>query len=169
MLNNFYKYLSVNKKLSLPNIGSFTINQQSAQLDFINKTLHAPLFLICFDTDTNKIESSKLNDLSNEIENNCKNNGSVYLRGIGNLKKENANYFFEPESSVQNFFPDIIVEKIVRKNAQHTIRVGEEERTNTEMQEFFAEAKIKKNKWWAYAIVLTLLGIIALIIYNIIR
>ena len=46
MYQHLYKYFSLNQTLALPGIGSFYAETQSANLDFINKTLLAPVTVI---------------------------------------------------------------------------------------------------------------------------
>ena len=59
--------------------------------------------------------------------------------------------------------PVIPVERVIRREDTHTIRVGEEERTNKHMEELLAQPETaKKSYWWVYLIIAVL--VIAVII-----
>ncbi len=171
MNESLFKKLALNKKLNLPGIGFFIIEQQPAQLDFTNKIITAPLPIIHFKSPNISDDEKNflLADVAQKIKSKCADTGVSYLPAIGNIKKQFTTYSFEPDVFLPQYFPEIKIERIVRKDAQHTIRVGEDERTNTEMQKFLSEEKIVKSRWLLYAIILALLGIAALIYYNIIN
>jgi hypothetical protein len=42
------KYFSLNKKLVLPGIGLLNASAKPSQLEFVEKTLHAPVYAISF-------------------------------------------------------------------------------------------------------------------------
>ena len=47
------KYFSLNKKLVLPGIGLLNASAKPSQLEFVEKTLHAPVYAISFQQDEN--------------------------------------------------------------------------------------------------------------------
>ena len=54
-------------------------------------------------------------------------------------------------------------EKVIRKNAEHFVRVGEDEKTNTEMEELlFGNQKKTYKSFWFIALALLLIGIVAI-------
>ena len=55
--------------------------------------------------------------------------------------------------------------RVNRENAQHTLLVGDQERTNVEMNEWLLEEEEgnkKRHSWWIVALVLAILGLVAL-------
>jgi hypothetical protein len=55
--------------------------------------------------------------------------------------------------------PPIIAEKVIRVKAEHTVLVGEKEKTSVEMEEFLAGTPAKKNYSWLIAVILTVLAV----------
>ena len=51
MFAEFYRYLILNYRLTLPGIGQFTLERKPSQADFINKQLHAPTYAISMQQD----------------------------------------------------------------------------------------------------------------------
>jgi nucleoid DNA-binding protein len=184
MYDSLYKYLILYKKLNIPGIGSFAIEQIPARLDFLNKQLHSPLPVIRFNLGNAVADKHfydflakekglqeweairQFNDLTFEIKNTVNSKGMVELPGIGTLKKEFTDtYSFQPAGSLQPYFPDVAAERIIRKNATHSVKVGDAEKSSTEMQELLAPEKPKKSQWVKYAIILAVLGAAAIAYY----
>ena len=66
---------------------------------------------------------------------------------------------FKPEKEMILEKP-VTAEKIIRLNAEHMVRVGEDNKTSAEMVELLNQTQEKKSFWWAYALSLALLCII---------
>jgi hypothetical protein len=185
MYNSLYKYLIFYKRLNLPNIGSFTVEHVPGRLDFLNKQLHSPIPVIRFSPDKNAAAEQQLfeflavdmgiseleaikqfNDLSTQLKADLNQNSVAPLPGIGTLQKEfGDNYTFQPKASIQQYFPDAAAERVVRKEAIHTVRVGEDERSSDEMKGILADDETSADKWWMYALILGILGLGALVYY----
>lgn len=186
MYNSLYKYLIFYKRLNLPNIGALTVEQLPGRLDFLNKQLHSPIPVIRFSQDKNLGSDKQLfeflaadlamteldairqfNDLSFHLKDELSKNGLAKLPGIGTIRKEfGDSYAFQPEVSIQQYFPDASAERVVRKEATHTVKVGEDERTSDEMIEMLSdEEPASADKWWMYALILGILGLAAVVYY----
>ena len=186
MLNSLQKYFILYKKLSLPGIGWFSAEESAARLDFTEKKLQAPSQVINFYAQAalpNKIffqflswelaveETQAIrhfNEFVFDLKDQLNAAGSIALPGIGKLYKNEKNeYQFQPENWMSEYFPDLSAERIIRQGAEHTIRVGEEEKTSAQMHEMlFTEKDNSTDYWWLYAVILAMLGIAALIYYN---
>lgn len=189
MLQSLQKYFILYKKLSLPGIGWFTLEEGSARLDFTEKKLRAPSPVINFypqaalpnktffqflseELEVDEVQAVRhFNGLVYELRDRLNSSGVINLPGIGTLNKNETNeYSFKVDTALAQYFPDLSVERIIRQGAEHTIRVGEHERTNKQMHEMLlAEENEPKDYWWLYAILLALAGIAALIYYNYMR
>ncbi len=183
MYNFLYQYLIFNKKLSIPGIGSFIVENKNATLNFVDKIIYPPLpvinytaeklpadknFFTSLSRQLNVDETSaenKFNEFTSSFTHQISQNGSITLPGIGILTKQFYSTFtFEPQQNIQTLFPEIHAERVVRKNAEHTVLVGESEKTSVQMQEFLQEETPVK-KWWVPAAVLAVIGVAALILY----
>ena len=177
MLPYIRKYFASNKTVTLPGIGSFTVETQSAKLDFVEKTLSAPTHVIRYDTydkvdeafynflekETGRKDAHEsFNGFSIELKEKLNSHQLVVLPGIGTLTKNPLGYNFVADESIQKYFPSVTAERVIRENAEHTVRVGEDERTSTEMHEHFKRTKTKEDKWVVTAIVLGVVGVAAI-------
>ena len=185
MFQIFRKYLVLYKKLTLPGVGSFVVEDIPARLDFTNKTIYSPLSVIRFSLEVSSFDRyffyflsqelhideisaiRKFTDISYQLQRQLNSEGIAELPGIGTLRKEfEQTYTFHPAYSLQEYFPDVVAERVVRKNSSHTVRVGEDDRSSEEMLELLAdEENVRNDRWWLYAILLAASGIGALIYY----
>lgn len=184
MLELFHKYLIIHKKAIIPGLGIFSIERQPARLDFANKIFVAPSSQIVFKNepavaDTNfysfvsheqNIEEEtaikNVDEFTLSLKHYISANTSVQLPGVGLLtKNEVGELEFAPLNTLQNYFPNVTAEKVIRPDAQHDILVGDTSRTNTEMQEMLTSSKKVKDYWWVFAIILAFIGIAALVYY----
>ena len=54
---------------------------------------------------------------------------------------------------------------MIRENAQHLVRVGEDQKTSTEMMERLVPEEEKRSYWWAAALIIGLLALFFLAWY----
>lgn len=179
-----HKYFALHKTVSLPGIGSFTVETQNAKLDFIEKISYPPAYSISYNT-YDKIDDAFYNFLSKEtgandaterfnhftqqLKEQLENHHAVTLQGIGTLTKSGKSYSFVADNSVQKYFPTVAAERVIRQSAEHTVRVGEEHRTSTEMHEHLKRKIIKEDNWLVTAIVLGVIGVAAIALYYLIK
>ena len=166
-------YLKKHKQLSLHGIGNFVLEETPAQLDFTAKLLYPPVSEIKFEPESapnnnqffnfiakdlrvDKITSVKLyNEEMHRIKEALVKDGEYNLDGIGILSKQsNDSIAFIKYDAGKTPLPVIPVERVIRRADTHTIRVGEDERTNKHMEELLAQPEAKKkNFWWVYLII----------------
>jgi hypothetical protein len=48
---------------------------------------------------------------------------------------------------------------VIRVKAEHTVLVGEQEKTSLQMEEYFAESRPGKSYLWLIAVILTVLSV----------
>ena len=70
----------------------------------------------------------------------------------GNLALDQQTIFLPSEQPVT-------AEKVIRVKAEHTVLVGEQEKTSLQMEKYFAETQRKKNYMWLIALILTVLSV----------
>ncbi len=184
MYELLYKYLALYKKLALPGIGIFTVANENAKINFTEKLLHPSVPYISFSLQTQPADKNffqflsremhtdevqavqKFNDFLFSFKNNLSSAGKVLLPGIGTLTKQFINtYSFSPETQLRSYLPDIRAERVIRKNAQHSVKVGEDEKSSVEMKELLSH-QIKKDRWRVYAIILAVAAISVILCYH---
>ena len=178
MQNTLYEFLVLNKKVCLPGIGTIRLKQNSSQLDFTNKQFTSPAYYFVLDSKEDK-PSKKLfewlssllgitewdaiksvNDFSHSVKSWISETGEMTWENIGVLKRDNTgNLKLDSNTiSIKNDQP-VIAEKVIREKAEHTVLVGEKEKSAIEMEEYFAEQSSKRNYGWVIAVVLTVLAV----------
>jgi nucleoid DNA-binding protein len=173
------RYLSFRKQVSLQGIGTFSVEQLPARLDFPNRLLHAPQALLHFSPAAKQdeefeqwaseqlhINHATMNEqqqiLLTDFQHKLNSHQTVEWKGIG-LFSRDENKLLHFTSAFESVVGEPVkAEKIIRKNAEHVVRVGEEEKTSTEMEELlFGKQKKKINSVWLIALALLLIGIAA--------
>ncbi|MFP5040391.1 hypothetical protein [Parasediminibacterium sp. JCM 36343] len=188
-----YKYFLVNKKMSLPGLGDFSLQETPASLDFVKGVLRAPQAKISFSNkysnniDKNlfiylgkemKVEewevAKKFQEFTESLKQNIENHKAVELPGIGKLQKSyDSDIFFVPEGdATTTSSPDIKLNNTndSRANLVELYSTGENliltEETEDDKLEMIVRNK-EEDYWWVYALILALMGVGALLYYYI--
>ena len=185
MYNAVRKFLALHQRLALPGIGNFSVQTSPSQTDFTNRSILPSLPQITFSNEIIPAEKNFYNFLSTELnidevqaehqftdftaqlQLRLNEEKKIYLKGIGQLTRVAPRVLnFQPED-MPDYFPVITAERVIRKNATHLIKVGEDEKTSTEMQSALQpkEKIIPRERWWIPAAILAFIGIVALIFY----
>ena len=158
-----------NKFCRLPGIGTLEVVVKSAETYFGHHEILAPIPSVIFEPSSN--DENVFNEftaLSELIKNELHAKRIVTLKGIGNfiLNTDGAIEFL-PLKINESFLQPVIANRVIRQDVEHTILVGDKEVTNTVMSDYYEEeAKgASKNSWWIAAIILAVIGIIAIVIY----
>jgi hypothetical protein len=179
MQDSLYEFLLINKKLNLPGIGTLGFYRRSAQLDFTNKQFTSPSFYFSIDAKNDK-PSKKLydwlsvslgisewdairivNDFSFAIRNKLSETGEFNWENVGVFtRNSNGDIKLTSQTTLLKSAQPVLAEKVIREKAEHTILVGEKEKTSVEMEEYFAEVPPRKNYARVIAVVLIVLAII---------
>ena len=188
MFQLFYKYLILNKKAIIPGLGVFYIERKPARLDFANKVFVAPELQVNFkdqpsiaDDKMNafiareeKIDMaeaiSHINDFNSEIQKSLKENNSAELPGLGVISQNaEGKILFKSTNILKDYFPDVAAERIIREHVEHSVLVGDINKTNAEMKETLSVSRStsagEKDNWWIFAIALGVIGIATIVYY----
>ena len=188
-----HKYLVLNQKLSLPDIGNLIIEPNIAQLDVNNGLLFAPVPSIHFKQDFTTVADKYFYDfLAEEMgldEMTAIKNFHDYLNkikaalitpvganipGIGNLRKEQNEFIrFTAEKNLYDLMPQVKVEnaqqllvnnEVVETDDDDRILTNQEEQ---EIRELLGQETQdgQTDYWWVYAVILLLIGVGALLFY----
>jgi hypothetical protein len=99
----------------------------------------------------------KFNDFSFDLKRKILEGDSVDWKGVGILNKGfGGEIKFSPATGILQDSP-VTAEKIIRERAEHTVRVGEDEKTSAEMIEILSHKSEKRSALWTAALILGLL------------
>lgn len=152
----------------LPGIGTLLMVTQSAQTDFVDSKIKAPIETIEFIPETsNENTFNEFSAMSELMLKNLEEQGSVALKGIGTLNKNAEGIIdFSPLSMNPVFAQAVPVERVIRENAAHAILVGDQQSTNVEMAEYFIEKPLLlKERWKLVALALGLIAVSIFVYY----
>ncbi|MEO6220626.1 MAG: hypothetical protein ABIO81_09380 [Ginsengibacter sp.] len=178
-------YLVQKKECSLPGIGHFRISTKPAELDIANKQLLPPtdeIFfleeevhlrkdLVTYVSTQQKIQENiaaeNIAKWCQETKDKLDTGEKIHFQSLGTLEKDEVgNILFHMNNEI-HFFEAVPAERIIHKNEEHSVLVGDRETTSVAMNEFYREDPvIEKKSWWRiWAIVLFSLSLLVLIIH----
>lgn len=100
------------------------------------------------------------------IKSTLEKNGYYELPGIGVLQQNEKGIQLGNAFSSEKYFEPLPISQVIRENATHSVRVGEEEKTSDQMKELL-HREVKKDSWWIAAVILAVIGIGAIAYYYI--
>ena len=177
-------FLVQTKECSFPGIGKINIITTPAELNIANKTMSPPTDEILFTEKAGKISEELVKYISYKkninqpearelIKDWCKDarekldaGEKIILGSIGNLhKNDSGNISFQAQKPL-NFFEAVSAERVIHKNAEHAVLVGDRETTSSVMNQFLHEEEIvKKSTWKITAVILLIIALVILLIH----
>lgn len=180
MYRELYQYLILHKQLNLPGIGTFFVEKRPADFDIADKIVRSPAFTITLLAGNNIPSKNffswlgsklavtereaviKFNDFLFDLKKQLSSGSKLEWSGMGTLSKGLAgDIHFETYVKDHSPGTNVPAVKVLRENAEHTIRVGEQEKSSAEMIEMLHHTETaKKSWWWPAALVIVILSII---------
>jgi hypothetical protein len=180
MYAELYRYLLQYKKLPVPGIGTFLLAKNPAVADFPNKVIHAPGYQVAFTQSVERPGSNfyqrlaqllgisereaatRFNDFSFDFKDKIDKGCQISWSGMGLLTKgvDGAVKFTALAPLVTEMA--VPAGKVIRQKAEHTVRVGEDQKTAEEMTLLLNQPEKEKSYWWIWAAVLALLSLLFL-------
>ena len=178
-------YLIQKGECHLPLLGNFIIKPGAAFLDIANKKFFPSTDEIIFSEDENylseglkdyfsRLQNIQLYEAEEKINNWClhtkiklDSGEKIDFDTVGSLQKDAfGNILFERVKDI-NFYDPVIAERVIHKNAEHAVLVGDRETTSVVMNEFYRDevAIEKKSAWKIWAVILLVISLLVLIIY----
>src|SRR5687767_5030714 len=171
MYTVLYLYFIRHHQLPVPGVGTFLLERHPARGDFPNRIIEPPVYSIIFSQDeahpppklfiwltealgiSRRDAVTRFNDFSFDLKENISNGHSINWSGIGKLSGGLAGEIkFSPVPAEMTFEQPVPAEKVIREKPEHTVRVGEEERTSAQMTEILlTQPAVKRSYWWAWA------------------
>jgi hypothetical protein len=188
MMDILNSYLVQHKSISIPGLGTLYVEDIPAQSDFTNRQVIAPSYQYRFDKYFDAPDKDffswlalqksipdfeaikQYNEFAYELRNNIRTKETASWQHVGVFKKdEHGEILFESFNKARNILPPAIAERVIHKNAQHSILVGDIEKTNLEMTEILHDdglPVIKKQSWWLYAVIIAAVAICVIFFYT---
>jgi transcriptional regulator with XRE-family HTH domain len=177
MRDSLYEFLILNKKLSLPGIGTISMLRNAAQHDYADRLFTSPYYSFKIESKNDK-PSKKLfdwlcsatgiaewdamkavNDFSFELKRKLSDEGEVNWEKIGIFRRDNnGDITLDPHTISLTSEETVTADKVIRVKAEHTVLVGEKERTSVEMEEYLSHSSPQRNYLWIIAIILIVLA-----------
>jgi hypothetical protein len=166
------KYLFLNKSIPVPGLGTISLESQPATIDTSTRSILPPTYRFRFDKFYDSPDKDlftylsaqqnisdyealrQYNDFAYSLRDRLNYFREAPWQGLGILKKDDmGDIHFESSISNPFFLQPVPAEKVVRANAKHMLLVGDRERSNREMSDWFAEEPIHGNRlWWLVAL-----------------
>lgn len=172
------RYFFTFQTVSLPNIGTLLAKPVSAVLDFPARALHAPkIETVLLPVDAIKLQtqvewlasvqsistadaSEALHAFAQQILNTIEEKDEFLFEDICVLHTSPSGFVCTSKLDTASLFPPQHAEKIIREQETHMVRVGETERSSTEMEAMLSETQqTQKDHWWVAGILLFVLAI----------
>jgi hypothetical protein len=167
------KYLFLKKSIPLPGLGTICMESIPATIDASTRSILPPTYQFRFDKFFDSPDKDlftylsaqqnisdyealrQYNDFAFSLRDHLNYSREVSWEGLGTLiKNDMGDIHFESSMPNPAFLQAVPAEKVVRANAKHMLLVGDRERSNSEMNEWFAEEPIHGNRlWWLVALI----------------
>jgi hypothetical protein len=181
MFKELFQYLILHKELPVPGIGTFLLERKSALINFPEKEIKAPVYSVSMRSDIQTPEKKfysglgrllhtgeretiiRFNDFIFDLKNQLLNGGQVNWNGVGVFNRTHSGeIIFVPEEELITKEKPVSAEKVIREKADHMVRVGEEEKTSSEMTEILNQQEERKSQWWVFAMIIGIVSVIFL-------
>mgnify|MGYP003847840909 FL=1 len=180
-----YRYFSLSGSVSIPGLGALSLKRIPAVNDFSSKQLLPPAQVLKYTANINPSSGEQSNYIARlsglnkeQVDNELKILGEelksrlmaerkLEWMDVGSFSvSDEGEIGFTPKTVTTDFFLPVHYLHVLRPDAEHTIKVGEEEKTNTDMEVFFEDqrANAGKNKWQTAEWVLVLIAALLLAI-----
>lgn len=178
-------FIVQSKECKLSDIGNFRVVNTSAEPDIANKKILPALCEILFSGREEKISdelvkyiankknislTEALNDLKKwcaEAKTKLKNGEEISFEPFGFLKKGTSeNIFFHNDKKI-DFFEQVLAQRVIHKNSDHAVLVGDRETTSSAMNEYYQEVPhtAKSHTWKILAGILLAIVIFLLFLH----
>jgi hypothetical protein len=178
------KYLVSHRQVAIPSIGSFIVEHQPARYDVADKIISPPAVNMVYRED-HSVAEDQVEFLSNELKQDkattiqqlsefgkqvrkTLNYQAFHWNGIGELELLNNSVSFVASS--YNLLEPVSAERVIHRNAEHLIRVGETQVSSNfhriESPVIAIIRKKNKNMLFGWLILLIAIGFIIFLLYR---
>lgn len=177
MVELIQQYVSAHRQVSIKGWGTLQLVNTTATVDFPNRLLHGPVPTLQFSVSGEdstpflhwlaahlNISSSQAQQMADAFASNfhqslTPSSPVEWSDWCVFSKTADGSVQFLPKLQLTAVTAPVTAERVIRKGAGHTVRVGEEEKTNVEMEEYLqAQESHPVYRWWIAAALLLLLA-----------
>lgn len=178
MLNSLYKFLVLNDHVSIPGVGTFSVQRTPA---FFDRGFQPPKENIHFTAGTALAEKKfydylaadhgysevdavrKFQDFAYNLKKQIQSHDFVELSGLGMLKKNQVGEIVFDAAESNNYFPVIKPSEIERQQTIPAAEASVAQEPHSIAEEAIDEEEvIAKDRWWIWATVLAMLALAAI-------
>lgn len=177
-------YLIQAKDCNLPGVGNFRITTTPASLDVADKKMFPPTDEIVYTERTDKISDELINYIAHkknieqaeakeQIKNWCRNikeklhiGEEINFASIGSLQKIPSGSISFQKQEYFSFFEPVTADRIIHKDAEHAVLVGDRETTSSAMNQYLQEDQEIKNSSWKIAAIVLLIIALSLLFFH---
>jgi hypothetical protein len=173
-------YLYQHRSLSIPGLGTIYLETFPANVEVADRTMLSPVYRFRFDkyfdapdkeffsflaTQASLLDFEAIkwyNEFALDLRNRIRAEDEVRWEGVGVLRKNGSGDILLESVDAPAFSQQPVpAMRVNRQDAQHTLLVGDRERTSGEMNEWRKEEGSRRAKfpWWIIAVILGVLGL----------
>lgn len=180
-----YQYLIQHQTLNIPGVGSLIVVRKPAIDDFGSKSFYPPVYSFSFDDAKDAPSKTlyswiaqifncsefdaikKVNEFGFDLKQQVQAGKIVNWNGVGKFYQGKDGVIkFDLQPVDSTYEKPVVVEKVIRENASHQVRVGEDYRTTAQMTELlYKEEDAPKNKWWTLPLILMIIAFLLTALY----
>lgn len=171
MYDELYQLFILQKELNVPGIGNFVLNRKPAEANFLEKLIHPPGYSISLVKESGTSSPFFLKNLASllnipegeaadrfnsfviDLKSKMTEGKEMTWSGIGTLSMNSRGSIKFLPFPLQDTDDTVRAEKVIREHSEHTVLVGERERSSVEMTKLLSQANRKKIKWWITAVI----------------
>ncbi len=184
MFQELNGYLFQHGSISIPGLGTIHIDRVPAMVDTPNHQILPPLHNFRFDkyfdapdrefflylSEQKNIPDYEAikwySEFSYSLREKIRLEEKVQWDGVGVLKKDfSGNIVFESSAGNPFFLEPVPATKVIRANAEHSLRAGDWETNNVVMSQWLQEETPVNQRWWLPALIAGAVCILILIFY----
>jgi nucleoid DNA-binding protein len=178
-------FLIQSKHCRLKDIGNFSLVHSSAKSDIANKKIVARHVEVVYSPREEKTSEELIKYVAHqkkismaasqeqlkqwcaETSTKLKNGEEIFFKPLGFLKKSATGINFFQNKNIARFFEPVPALRVIHKNSEHQMLVGDREVTSTTMSQFYQAEEVitKRKRWKLIAIVLLVVAVVFLFFY----
>ncbi|MFM1794679.1 MAG: hypothetical protein RL642_1064 [Bacteroidota bacterium] len=180
-----YRYFSQSGEVAIPSLGQLSLTASATINDFASKELRPVASMVAFQNGDLPINDkqfdylvkksgspkAQVNDalvlLGEELHERLQVEKKLEWMGVGSfVVDEHGAIQFQPKANYVDLYKPLHYKHVIREDAVYEMRVGEEQKSTVEMENFFEEQRNSagKSKWIKGALILVGILAIALVV-----